>query len=87
GVKYVLLPLTYTAYEADLKSRGFKEVYQSLETRVMENMDVLPRAFAISTDGLAEKNNPALPADYAKHVVPVSIDSYHNARVKLSGST
>ncbi len=87
GVKYVLLPLTYTAYEADLKSRGFREVYQSLETRVMENMDVLPRAFAISTDRLAEKNNPALPADYAKHVVPVSIDSYHNARVKLSGST
>ncbi|WP_226499699.1 hypothetical protein [Pseudomonas sp. MWU16-30322] len=85
GVKYVLLPLTYTAYETELKARGFEEVYHSLATRVMENKCVLPRAFAISGNDMAGKDSVDLPSDYAQHLLPVSIDSYRNGEVILSG--
>lgn len=85
GVKYVLLPSTYTAYEADLKARGFEEVYQSPATRVMENRRVLPRAFAISTGGMVASDSVDLPAGYAQHLAPVSINSYRNDEVILSG--
>lgn len=85
GVKYVLLPSTYTAYEADLKSRGFEEVYQSPATRVMENRRVLPRAFAISTGGMVASDSVDLPAGYAQHLAPVPINSYRNDEVILSG--
>lgn len=85
GVKYVLLPLTYTEYEADLKVRGFEEVYHSLATRVMENKHVLPRAFAIGTSGIAASDSADLPAGYAEHLAPVSINSYRNGEVILSG--
>ncbi|AWY43546.1 hypothetical protein DKY63_27945 [Pseudomonas putida] len=85
GVKYVLLPLTYTAYEADLKARGFEEVYHSLATRVMENKHVLPRAFAISASGVTADDSVDLPFGYAQNLVPVSIDTYRNGEVILSG--
>ncbi|QIA04641.1 hypothetical protein [Pseudomonas fluorescens] len=85
GVKYALLPLTYTAYETELKARGFEEVYHSLATRVMENKRVLPRAFAISANDMAGNDSVDLPSDYAQHLAPVSIDSYRNGEVILSG--
>ncbi|MGE8154674.1 hypothetical protein ACQKP5_25955 [Pseudomonas vancouverensis] len=87
GVKYALLPLTYTAYEADLKARGFEEVYHSLATRVMENKHVLPRAFAISASGIAAGDSVDLPSGYVQNLRPVSIDSYRNGEVVLSGET
>lgn len=85
GVKYALLPLTYTAYEADLKARGFEEVYHSLATRVMENKHVLPRAFAINASGIAASDSVDLPSGYAQHLMPISIDDYRNGAVILSG--
>jgi hypothetical protein len=85
GVKYLLLPLTYKAYRAELKSLGFEEVYQSLATVVIENKKVLPRAFAISAANLTGDADIALPANYQNNLVPASIDSYRNGDITISG--
>lgn len=85
GVKYLLLPANYTAYQADLKTLGFEEVYKSLATVVFENKKVLPRAFAISAVDMVGKADVILPPNYQQHLVPASIDTYRNAEVGISG--
>lgn len=85
GVKYLLLPLTYTAYRAELKSLGFEEVYHSLATVVVENKKVLPRAFSIAIDAALDKADFMLPPDFQKNLTLASIDSYRNAEVTISG--
>lgn len=85
GVRYVLLPLTYTAYRAELKSLGFEEVYQSLATVVVENKKVLPRAFAVDAVDVSDQTDVMLPPDYQKNLIPASIVSYRNADVTISG--
>ncbi|MBX9914335.1 MAG: hypothetical protein K2Y25_10580 [Pseudomonadaceae bacterium] len=85
GVKYLLLPLTYTSYRAKLKSLGFEEVYQSLATVVVENKKVLPRAFVIDAIRVTGREDITLPQGYQLDFVPASIDSYHNAEITISG--
>lgn len=85
GVKYVLLPAPFEAYRNDLKQHGFIVAYESLRTVVMQNTQVLPRAFSISAAGLSDSAGVRLPADFKNTLVPASIDIYRNGEVVLSG--
>jgi hypothetical protein len=85
GVKYLLLPPTYTAYRAELKALGFEEVYQSPATVVIENKKVLPRAFAISAFDFTGKAEVMLPVNYQQQLSAASIDAYRNGDVTISG--
>ncbi|WP_157742088.1 hypothetical protein [Pseudomonas sp. NS1(2017)] len=85
GVKYVLLPATFTAYKDELIHLGFVEAYGSPGTAVMENPHALPRAFSISAKGLSNENNVKLPLDFKSTLLPASIDTYRNGEVVLSG--
>ncbi|WP_148057432.1 hypothetical protein [Pseudomonas brassicacearum] len=85
GVKYLLLPSSYTAYQEKLKGLGFNEVYRDLATVVIENRNVAPRVFSVSAMAGGDKEEAVLSEDYRKHLVPASIDTYRNAEVVISG--
>ncbi|WP_448650120.1 hypothetical protein ACSHWC_19070 [Pseudomonas fluorescens] len=85
GVKYVLLPVAYTAYKEELMRMGFVEAYESLRTVVMENTKVLPRAFSVSILERPDNSGAKLPPDFRNTLVPATIESYRNGEVVLSG--
>lgn len=86
GVKYLLLPTSYTVYITELLSKGFVNAYQGPSTTVLENKRVLPRAFSIRLGDLAGQEDVRLPDDFQSALVPASIDSYRNGEVVLSGN-
>lgn len=85
GVKYVLLPAAYTAYRENLQGLGFTVAFENPRTVVMENPNVLPRAFSVSAAQIVDKANAQLPANVQNVLVPASIDTYRNGEVVVSG--
>ncbi|QXI57798.1 YfhO family protein [Pseudomonas sp. OE 28.3] len=85
GVKYVLLPVAYSAYKEELKRVGFVEAYESLRTVVMENTKVLPRAFSVRMAERPDNNSAKLPPGFRNTLVPAVIETYRNSKVVLSG--
>ena len=86
GVKYLLLPTAYTTYISELLSKEFVSAYQGPSTTILENKNVLPRAFSIQLGNLAGQDKIVLPEGFQKTLVPTTIESYRNGEVELSGN-
>jgi hypothetical protein len=86
GVKYVLLPVDFTAYKTELIRQGLRLVYETPATLVFENPNVLPRAFAVDLPTAEVSLAMMLPTDFREHIHPATITSYKNAEVEISGT-
>lgn len=84
GVRYIVMPSTYTQYLEAFGEAGFPTVHVSELTTVVENPDVFPRAFATTISPATD--DIALPHDL-RHtdVMPLSITSYRNAAATIEG--
>ena len=76
GVKFVLSL-------SDLDSPKLKKVFQEVETRVYENIDVLPRAFFVSKIVLASDNEEAIRRMFEDSFNPSHMAVVENADKKL----
>ncbi|WP_139348101.1 hypothetical protein [Pseudomonas sp. C9] len=85
GVKYLILPTTYTSYRAELRSLGFSEVFASDASVIVENKGVLPRAFSIDKP-VGDAGAFSLARGFESTLAPASIDSYRNGMVLISGA-
>jgi len=86
GVKYVLLPVNFSAYKAELMHQGLHLVYETTATLVFENPNVLPRAFAVQLPTSEVKSVVVLPNNFREHIQPTTITSYRNAAVEMRGT-
>lgn len=86
GVKYLILPTTYTAYRAELKSLGFSEVFASDASVIVENKGVMPRAFSIDKPLTENGGAVSLAPGFESTLAAASIDSYRNGQVLISGA-
>jgi len=86
GVKYVLLPINYSAYKAELVQQGLRLVYETPATLVFENPNVLPRAFSVDLPVGKVDSDLMLPPDFRGHIHAATITSYKNTALEMKGT-
>lgn len=85
GVKYLVLPSHFSNYRAKLSSEGKKLVFESSNSIIFENPDVLPRAFSIPVPDDRSSSSIQLPADLRGHISGAEIFSYRNTDLRIRG--
>ena len=84
GVKYVIIPSNYKAYQESLFNTGFQLVFHTLLVNVFENPHVMPRAFAIES-AVVNAGKVDLNKQQLIGIKPVDIALYSNAHVDIKG--
>ena len=86
GVKYLVLPSSFSNYRAKLTKDGKKLVLESPNTIIFENPDVLPRAFSVVIPDTRSSEVIQLPAYFRDHTSPADIILYQNTKLRIRGA-
>jgi hypothetical protein len=87
GVKFLVLPSYFPNYRAKLLSEGKKLVFESTNSVIFENPDVLPRAFSVVLPTGPASSSFQLPADFRDHISSAEIVLYQNTDLRIRGET
>ena len=85
GIKYILIPGSFTNYKAWLLDRGWSIAFQTPRTMVLENPDLVARSFVYPVDRGQIMADFKLPQDFQSRITSAQIESYRNASVVIKG--